>query len=328
MKIKKSITEIIGKTPLLNLRNFEKKNGVNAEIIAKLEFLNPASSIKDRTALSMIEALEKEGRLKPGGTIVEVTSGNTGVGAAAIAATKGYKTKIYLPDNVSEERTQVARAYGAEVVSLSEIPDIEQAIERSGGDFVATIKEYIKPYFEQLNDGSVFLDQMSNPANTDVHYRTTGPEIWEDTDGSVDIYVATVGTGGTISGAGKYLKEKNPQIQVIAVEPAWDSITTKENPNAKELMGTHRFSDLTGNAIPDNLQQQIIDETIEVNGNDAYDASQLVAKTDGVLVGISAGAALWAATQVAKRPENNGKRIVVILPDTGLRYLSTDLFKS
>ena len=327
MNIKKSITEIIGKTPLLQLGNFEKSNEVEAEIIAKLEFLNPASSIKDRTALSMIETFENEGILKPGGIIVEVTSGNTGVGAAAIAAARGYKTKIYLPDNVSEERTQVARAYGAEVVSLSQIPNIEQAIERSGGDFVATIKEYIKPYFEQLNDGSVFLDQMSNPANADIHYRTTGPEIWEDTNGTVDIYIATVGTGGTISGAGQFLKERNPNVQVIAVEPSWDSITSNDNPDAKELMGTHRFSDLTGNAIPDNLQRNIIDEVIEVNGNDAYNAAQLVAKTDGVLVGISAGAALWAAVQVAKRPENIGKRLVVILPDTGLRYLSTDLFK-
>ena len=327
MNIKKSITEIIGKTPLLHLSNLEKNNDANAQIIAKLEFLNPASSIKDRTALSMIERFEKEGILKPGGTLVEVTSGNTGVGAAAIAATKGYKTKIYLPDNVSEERTQVARAYGAEVVSLSEIPNIEQAIQNSGGDFVATIKEYIKPYFEQLNDGSVFLDQMCNPANVDIHYRTTGPEIWEDTDGSIDIFIASVGTGGTISGAGKYLKEKNPAIQVIAVEPSWESIATKDNPEAKELMGTHRFSDLTGNAIPDNLLQSILDETIEVTGDEAYRIARQVAKTDGVLVGISAGAALSAAIQVAKRPENSSKRIVVILPDTGLRYLSTDLFK-
>lgn len=327
MNIKKSITELIGKTPLLQLVNYENQHHLEAEVIAKLEYLNPASSVKDRTALSMIENFEEDETLKPGGTIVEVTSGNTGVGAAAIAATKGYKTKIYLPDNVSEERTQVARAYGAEVVPLTEIPNIEEAIENAGGDLVATIKEYIKPYFEEQNDGSVFLDQMSNRANFDVHYRTTGPEIWADTNGTVDIYVASVGTGGTISGAGTFLKEKKPNVKVVAVEPAWASVSSKDNPDVKEIMGTHRYSDLTGDAVPNNVDRHIIDEVIEVLTEDAYEAARDVAKSDGILVGISSGAAIWSAAQLAKRPENKGKRIVVVLPDTGLRYLSTDLFK-
>lgn len=326
-KIKKSITELIGRTPLLELTNYEKKHQLEAEIVAKLEYFNPASSVKDRIANALIEDAEKKGLLQPGGTIVETTSGNTGVGLAAIAAAKGYKLKLVIQDGVSEERTKVARAYGAEVSTMSEIPGVEEAFEKTEGDFVAVIKEIIAPYFEKHLEGAVFVNQVENDANPTVHRETTGPEIWEDTDGQVDIVVATVGTGGTVSGIGAYLKSKNPDIKIVGVEPGYGSIVTAENPEAVEITGVHRFSDQPAERVPSNVHSQYIDEVLEVETEQAVAVAREIAKTDGILVGTSSGGAIWAATQLAKRPENKDKRIVAILPDTGLRYLSTDLFE-
>ncbi|MBD3921047.1 cysteine synthase family protein [Paenibacillus sp. PR3] len=325
--INKSITQIIGKTPLLELVNYNKKHDLEAEIVAKLEYFNPANSVKDRIAAAMIEDAEKKGILKPGSTIVETTSGNTGIGLAAIAAAKGYKLKLVIQDNVSEERTKAARAYGAEISNMSEIPGVEEAIERTEGDFVAVIKEIIAPYFAEHVENAVFLNQLDNDANPSIHTATTGPEIWEDTNGEVDIVVAAVGTGGTISGVGAYLKSRNPNIQVVGVEPGHASIATAENPEIAEITGVHRFSDQEEARVPANVHADIIDEVLEVETEQAYEAAREVARTDGILVGTSSGSAIWAATKLAQRHENKGKRIVVILPDTGLSYLSTDLFE-
>lgn len=325
--IKKSITELVGRTPLLEIVNYEKKHQLEAEIVVKLEYLNPANSVKDRIAKAMIEDAENKGILKPGDTIIETTSGNTGVGVSAIAAAKGYKVKLYIQDHVSVERTKVARAYGAEVIPMSEIPGVEETLENTDGDFVAVIKNVIKPYIDENEKNAVFLNQVDNEINPHVHRVTTGPEIWEDTDGKIDILVATVGTGGTLSGAGAYLKSKNPNIQVVGVEPGYASIATNENPDIIEITGVHRFSDQEAERVPANVHTDVIDEVLEVETGQAYDVAREVAKTDGILVGTSSGGAIWAATELAKRPENIGKRIVVILPDTGLRYLSTDLFE-
>lgn len=242
-KIKKSITELVGGTPLLEVTNYQKKHQLEAEIVAKLEYLNPANSTKDRIAKAMIEEAEKKGLLKHGDTIIETTSGNTGVGLSAIAAAKGYKVKLYIQDNVSVERTKAARAYGAEVTPLSEIPGGVETLEQTDGDFVALINDVIKPHIDEHVKEGVFLNQLDNRANPNVHKETTGREIWEDTDGQIDILVATVGTGGTLSGAGAYLKSKNPDIQVVGVEPGYQSIATFENPDVVEITGVHRFSD-------------------------------------------------------------------------------------
>ncbi|MGG3846159.1 PLP-dependent cysteine synthase family protein [Aeribacillus composti] len=325
-KIKKSIIELVGRTPLLELVNYEKEHQLEAEIVAKLEYFNPANSVKDRIAKAMIEDAENRGVLKEGATILETTSGNTGIGLAAIAASKGYKLRVYIQDGVSEERTKVIRAFGTEVIPFSDVPQIAETIEETDGDFVKAINVFRKEVVEK-EENVVFLDQLSNKANPNIHKETTGPEIWEDTDGNIDIFVATVGTGGTISGAGAYLKSKNPNIKVVGVEPGWASIATLENPDIIEITGVHRFSDVEEDRIPDNVHTDVIDEIIEVETSQAYEAARAVAKSDGILVGTSSGAAIWAATQLAKRQENKGKRIVTILPDTGLRYLSTDLFE-
>ncbi|MGP7817221.1 PLP-dependent cysteine synthase family protein [Niallia sp. 01092] len=325
-KIKKSITELVGRTPLLEIVNYEKENQLEAEIIGKLEYLNPSNSIKDRIAKGMIEDAENRGLLKNGATILETTSGNTGIGLAAIAAAKGYKLRIYMQDGVSEERTKVIRAYGSEVIPFSDVPELVEAIEETDGDFVEVINVFRKAVVEK-EENTVFLNQLGNEANPKVHRETTGPEIWEDTDGQVDILVATIGTGGTLSGAGAYLKSKNPNIKVVGVEPGIASIATLDNPDIVEITGVHRFSDVEEERVPDNVHLDVYDEVIEVETSEAYEAARAVAKSDGILVGTSSGAAIWAATQLAKRPENKGKRIVAILPDTGLRYLSTDLFE-
>ncbi|MDP4105367.1 MAG: cysteine synthase family protein [Bacillota bacterium] len=325
-KIKKSITELVGKTPLLEIVNYEKENQLEAEIIVKLEYLNPANSVKDRIAMSMIEEAENRGVLKSGSTILETTSGNTGIGLAAIAAAKGYKLKIYMQDGVSEERTKVIKAYGTEVIPFSEVPEVVAAIEETDGDFVHAINVFNQAVVEK-EANVVFLNQLENEANPKVHMKTTGPEIWEDTDGFVDIFVATVGTGGTLSGTGAFLKSKNPNVKVVGVEPGISSIATLENPDIVEITGIHRFSDVGEERVPANVNRDVIDEIIEVDTSQAFEAARAVAKSDGILVGTSSGAAIWAATQIAKRPENKGKRIVAILPDTGLRYLSTDLFE-
>lgn len=325
-KIQKSITELVGKTPLLELTNYEKENKLEAEIIVKLEYYNPNQSVKDRIALAMIEDAEKKGFLKPGYTIVETTSGNTGIGLAAIAAAKGYKFRVYIQDNVSEERFKVIKAFGGTAIKLSEVPPVAKTLAETNGDFVAAIKSLEEKVLSK-EKGIFFVNQLANPANPNIHETTTGPEIWEDTDGKVDILVACVGTGGTVSGAGKYLKSKNPEIKVVAIQPGSNSIPSEDNPEPEEITGVHPFEGIPAERIPDSMDTKIYDEKFEVETSQAYEAARAVAKLDGILIGTSSGAAIYTAKQLAKRPENKGKKIVAVLADTGLRYLSTNLFE-
>lgn len=325
-KINQSITELVGRTPLLQLNGYQKKNNIQANIISKLEYFNPNQSVKDRIALAMIEDAEKKGLLKPGDTIVETTSGNTGIGLAAIAAAKGYPFRVYVQDQVSEERFKVIRAFGGTTIKLTEEPAIAKTLKETNGDFVAAIKS-LKEEVLDKEENVFFVDQCSNPANPDAHKRTTGPEIWEDTDGKIDILVACAGTGGTISGTGAYLKSKNPDIRVIGVQPGPNSLPSDEKPVPDhEITGVHPFEGVPKNLVPSTLDSEIYDDYIAVEALDAYATAREVAKTDGILVGESSGAALFAAKTVASREENKGKNIVVVLPDTGLRYLSTGLF--
>lgn len=327
-KINQSITELVGRTPLLQLNGYAALHGLEADIISKLEYFNPNQSVKDRIALAMIEDAEEKGLLKPGDTVVETTSGNTGIGLAAIAAAKGYPFRVYIQDQVSEERFKVIKAFGGKTVKLTEEPVIAQTLAETNNDFVAAIKA-LKEQVLDHEDHVCFVDQCSNPANPAVHRRTTGPEIWEDTDGQVDIFVACAGTGGTISGTGAYLKEKNPDVKIVAVQPGPDSLPSDEKPVPDdEITGVHPFEGVPKEIVPVNMDLNIYDEVIEVEALDAYKAAREVAKSDGILVGTSSGAALFAATELAKRPENKGKKIVVIFPDTGLRYLSTNLFEA
>lgn len=306
-KIFKSFTDLVGGTPLLELKNYEENNNVKATILAKLEYLNPAGSVKDRVAKSIIEDYETKGILKKGSTIIEPTSGNTGIGLSAIAASKGYKVIITMPDTMSVERRNLMKAYGAELVLT------EGAKGMSGA--IAKAEELQKEI-----EGSVIAGQFINPANPKAHYETTGPEIWEDTDGKVDIFVAGVGTGGTITGIGKYLKEKNKDIKVVAVEPASSPVLSKG------VAGAHKIQGIGAGFVPKVLDTTIYDEIITVENEDAFAKGKEIARSEGILVGISAGAALFAATELAKREENKGKTIVVLLPDTGDRYLSTPMF--
>ena len=325
MGINRSIAELVGKTPLLELTGLEKKLGLEAKVIVKLEYFNPNQSVKDRIALAMIEDAEKSGKLKPGYTVVETTSGNTGIGLAAIAAAKGYKFRVYIQDQVSEERFKVIHAFGGETIKLSEDPVIAKVLGETGGDFVAAIKA-LKEQVLDKEENIFFVDQCSNPANPGVHERTTGPEIWNDTDGNVDILVANVGTGGTVSGTGKYLKSKNPDLKVVAIQPGPDSLPSEANPAPEEITGVHPFDGIPAERIPSTMNLDIYDEKFEVETIDAYKAARAAAKSDGILVGTSSGAAIHTAVELAKRPENKGKTIVAVLPDTGLRYLSTNLF--
>ena len=325
-KINKSITELVGRTPLLELVNYNKANNLKAEIVVKLEYYNPNQSVKDRIALSMIEDAEKKGLLKSGYTIVETTSGNTGIGLAAIAATKGYKFRVYIQDNVSIERFKVIHAFGGETIKLSTIPEVANVLEETGGDFVAAIKSLEAHVLSKEKD-IFFVNQVENPANPKIHKLTTGPEIWEDTNGEIDILVATVGTGGTISGTGSYLKSKNPHLKIVAIQPGPNSVPSETNPEPLEITGVHPFSGIPKERIPLTMDLDIYDEKLEIETSEAYEAARAVAKSDGILIGTSSGAAIYGATQIANRPENKYKRIVVILPDTGLRYLSTDLFE-
>lgn len=325
MGINRSIAELVGKTPLLELTGLEKKLGLEAKVIVKLEYFNPNQSVKDRIALAMIEEAEKNGDLKPGYTVVETTSGNTGIGLAAIAAAKGYKFRVYIQDQVSEERFQVIHAFGGETIKLSEEPVVAKVLAETNGDFVAAIKA-LKEQVLDKEENIFFVDQCSNPANPGVHERTTGPEIWNDTDGKVDILVANVGTGGTVSGTGKYLKSKNPDIKVVAIQPGPDSLPSEANPAPEEITGVHPFDGIPAERIPSTMNLNIYDEKFEVETIDAYKAARAAAKSDGILVGTSSGAAIHTAAELAKRPENKGKTIVAVLPDTGLRYLSTNLF--
>lgn len=303
MKIKNTVTELIGGTPLLRLHKMEEKFGAQAEVIAKVEFFNPAGSVKDRVGYNMVIEAEKEGRLKPGGTIIEPTSGNTGVGIAMTAAARGYKAIMVMPESMSVERRTLLKALGAELVLTDKDLGMQGSVDKA------------KELLEEI-PGSIIAGQFENPANPQAHYETTGPEIWEDTDGQVDILVATFGTGGTVSGIGKYLKEKNPDVKVVAVEPAASPLLSEGK------AGPHKIQGIGANFIPDALDQTVIDEIVTVSDDDALDTMKEIACTEGLLVGVSSGAAVYAAGQVAARAENAGKRIVVILPDTGERYLS------
>lgn len=325
--IKKSITELVGKTPLLELSNYEKKNNLEAQVIVKLEYFNPNNSVKDRIALAMVEDAEQKGLLKPGITIVETTSGNTGIGLAAIAASKGYKFRVYIQDNVSIERFKVIKAFGGETIKLTEVPVLEKVLKETNGDFVAAIKTLEEEILSKEKD-IFFVNQIANPANPEIHKNTTGPEIWEDTNGEVDILVAAVGTGGTISGTGAYLKSKNPNIKIVAIQPGPNSLPSEENPTPADITGVHPFTEIPKERIPQTFNPDIFDEAFKVETYEAYEAARAVAKSDGILIGTSSGAAIHVATQLAKRPENKGKKIVVILADTGLNYLSTDLFEA
>ena len=307
-KILENATQLVGNTPLLKVSRYAAQAGVkNAVILAKLEYFNPAGSVKDRIALNMVESAEKEGLLKPGATIIEPTSGNTGIGLASVAAAKGYKTILTLPDTMSVERRNMLKAYGAQLVLTEGAKGMKGAIAKA----------------EELNkeiEGSVIMGQFDNPHNPEIHEQKTGPEIWEDTDGKVDIFVAGVGTGGTITGVGKYLKSKNPAVKVVAVEPEGSPVLSGGQP------GPHKLQGIGAGFVPNVLDTGIYDEIIQVGNEEAFAAGRAIARSEGVLVGITSGAAIHAATLLAKRPENAGKTIVALLPDSGDRYFSTPMF--
>lgn len=309
-QIKESALELVGGTPILKLNRYTEKTGVkDAVILAKLEYLNPAGSVKDRIALAMIEDAEKKGLLKPGATIIEPTSGNTGIGLAAVAAAKGYKAVLTLPDTMSVERRNLLKAYGAELVLTEGAKGMKEAIAKA---------EELK----ESTPGAVILGQFVNPANPEIHRNTTGPEIWEQTSGTVDIFVAGVGTGGTVTGVGEYLKSKNPDVKVVAVEPASSPVLSQGT------AGAHKIQGIGAGFVPEVLNTKIYDEVITVENEDAFAEGRAFAVSEGILVGISSGAALKAASVLAARPENKGKNIVVLLPDSGDRYLSTPLFNN
>lgn len=305
--IKTSLTQLIGKTPLLELQNYEKMNQLSAKLIAKLEYFNPAGSVKDRVAYAMIAKAEEEGLLKPGATIIEPTSGNTGIGLASVAASKGYKAILTMPETMSVERRNLLKAYGAKIVLTEGAKGMKGAIEKA--------EELAKE-----TENSLVAGQFVNPSNPEIHRLTTGPEIWEDTDGAVDIFVAGIGTGGTITGVGGYLKSQNPNVKVVAVEPV-DSPVLSEG-----RAGAHKIQGIGAGFVPEILDTGVYDEIITVKSEDAFQTGRMLAHHEGILVGISSGAAVWAAAELAKRPENAGKNIVVLLPDTGERYLSTPMF--
>ena len=307
MAIKQSITELIGNTPLLELVNFEKANNLNAKIVAKLEYFNPAGSVKDRVANAMIADAEAKGVLKPGATIIEPTSGNTGIGLAAVGSAKGYHVILTMPETMSIERRKLVAAYGAEVVLTSGSAGMKGAIAKA-------------EELEKSIENAVILGQFVNPANPKVHYDTTGPEIWEQTEGKVDIFVAGVGTGGTVSGTGEYLKAQNPNVKVVAVEPATSPVLSEGK------AGPHKIQCIGAGFVPDTLDTKVYDEVFPVPNEAAFAVGREIARREGILVGISSGAAVYAAAELAKRPENAGKTIVALLPDTGERYLSTALF--
>lgn len=307
MKVYEKLTDLIGNTPLFELKNYENEKKLSAKILAKLEYFNPAGSVKDRIAFAMIDDAEKKGLLKPGAVIIEPTSGNTGIGLASVAASKGYKIILTMPETMSVERRNLLKAYGAELVLTEGAKGMKGAIEKA----------------QQLADetpGSFIPGQFVNPANPQAHIKTTGPEIWNDTDGKVDIFVAGVGTGGTLSGVGEYLKSQNPKVKIVAVEPAGSPVLSKGTP------GPHKIQGIGAGFVPDTLNTKIYDEIITVENEEAFETGRLLAHREGLLVGISSGAAVFAAAELAKRPENAGKVIVALLPDTGDRYLSTPMF--
>ena len=308
MAIVKKITDLIGNTPIIELENIEKNNDLNAAVLAKLEYFNPAGSVKDRIAKAMIDDAEAKGLLKEGSVIIEPTSGNTGIGLASVAASRGYRLIITMPETMSIERRNLMKAYGAELVLTDGSKGMKGAIAKAD-ELAAEIPNSFIP------------SQFTNPANPDVHKRTTGVEIWNDTEGKVDIFVAGVGTGGTISGTGAYLKSQNPNVKVVAVEPESSPVLSEGK------AGPHKIQGIGAGFVPETLDTGIYDEIIKVANEDAFETGRAIARTEGILVGISSGAALWAAIQLAKRPENKGKTIVALLPDTGERYLSTPMFE-
>lgn len=309
MKIYEKITDLIGRTPILRLNNFSAEHNLNTPILAKLEYFNPAGSVKDRVALAMLDDAEEKALLTPDSVIIEPTSGNTGIGLAAVAASRGYKVILTMPETMSVERRSLLKAYGAEIVLTEGSKGMSGAIEKAEELAKSTANSFI-------------AGQFVNPANPEAHYKTTGPEIWEDTDGKIDIFVAGAGTGGTISGTGKFLKEKNPDIKIVAVEPFGSPVLSKG------VAGPHKLQGIGAGFIPETLDTEIYDEVIAVKDEDAFEAGRMIAKKEGFLVGISSGAALYAACELAKREENKGKVIVALLPDTGDRYLSTEMFNA
>lgn len=307
MKIYGSVTELIGRTPLLEVKNLERDMDLKARVLVKLEYFNPAGSVKDRAALSMIEDAEEKGRIRPGATLIEPTSGNTGIGLASVAASKGYKTIFVMPETMSIERRKLLLGYGAQIVLTEGAKGMKGAIEKAAE-------------LEKEMENTVILGQFVNPANPDAHYRTTGPEIWEDTDGAVDIFIAGAGTGGTVTGVGRFLKEKNASVKVIAAEPDKSPVLSGGSP------GPHGLQGIGAGFIPEILDTEIYDSISRVTEEEAYAASKLLATREGILTGITSGAALHTALMEARKPENEGKLIVALLPDTGERYLSTPLF--
>ena len=301
------LTELIGNTPMMRLDALAKSEGAKANIIAKLEYFNPAGSVKDRVAFNMITEAEKSGKLKPGATIIEPTSGNTGIGLAAVGAARGYKVILTMPETMSVERRNLVKAFGAEVVLTDGSKGMSGAIEKAN-----ELKKRIY--------GAIIAGQFENPANPQAHYETTGPEIWRDTEGKIDVFVAGIGTGGTVSGVGKYLKEQNPDIKIIGVEPASSPVLTQGHG------GAHKIQGIGAGFVPETLSRDVIDEVITCTDKAAYETGNKIAKAHGILVGISSGAAVWAAIEISKRPEFNSKNIVALLPDTGDRYLSTGMF--
>ena len=306
-KVYTSITQLIGGTPLVELKNYEAENKLEATILAKLEYFNPAGSVKDRIAKAMLDDAEAKGLLKPGATIIEPTSGNTGIGLASVAAARGYKVVLTMPETMSVERRNLLKAYGAELVLTDGAKGMKGAIAKA-------------QELAEATPGSFIPGQFTNPANPAVHRATTGPEIWADTDGKVDIFVAGVGTGGTLTGVGEYLKAQNPNVKIVAVEPAGSPVLSKG------VAGPHKIQGIGAGFVPDTLNTNIYDEIIPVENDDAFKTGRAIARKEGVLIGISSGAAVYAATVLAQRPENKGKTIVALLPDTGDRYLSTPLF--
>ena len=308
MKIYQSVDELVGRTPLLELKKYGEKHNLKARILAKLEYFNPSGSVKDRVAKAMIDAAERDGKLFPGAVIIEPTSGNTGIGLAAIGAARGYKVILTMPETMSVERRNIVKAYGAQIVLTEGAKGMEGASEKT--------EELAK-----ATPGAVIAGQFVNPANPEAHYKTTGPEIYEDSDGNVDVFVAGVGTGGTLSGVGKYLKEKNAEVKVVAVEPETSPVLTKG------VGGSHKIQGIGAGFVPATLDTSVYDEVIDVPNDAAFATAKELGETEGVLVGISSGAALWAATRLAEREENAGKTIAVVLPDGGDRYFSTPLFQ-
>ena len=308
MKIYKSVFDLVGNTPLLELTNFEQKIASEAKIYAKVEFFNPAGSVKDRVAREMIEKYEKEGKLTKNSTLIEATSGNTGIGLAALCAARGYKLIIVMPDTMSAERRALMSAYGARLVLTDGALGMQGAIQKA-------------VELESSIEGAMIVGQFTNPSNPEAHYKTTGPEIWQDTDGKVDILIACVGTGGTLSGTGRYLKDQNPGVKVIAVEPAASPYLSEGR------AGAHKIQGIGAGFLPETLDRSVIDRVVTVTDDEAYESAREIAKSDGLLVGISSGAALAATRKIATDPENKGKNIVVILPDTGERYLSAGVFE-